>query len=506
MLLAVALAALIGLAAPGEIQDPAAPAAYEGSQAERDLDALLHSRGSEYSAARARLEANPPIAAPLAIARLAASPAPGPAERQRLLVLLGTFNRPEDLQIFAGQLKRDVASVPPSRAIQSAAPWRDLLRQSGAQAHDHLMVLVGDRELPEDVRALLLADLVAIESSEGLVAFAGMIGQGSPGLRVALRQALLRRAQASRRDRAALIAALDASLEGAAPAPRAALLGLRAALTDGDDPPFNARLTAWAEAEDAPFVVRAAALRLLAARPEDPQIHVALTRLAAAHLPAAARGVQLSEVIAWLALTAVEPAHALPLVQQFKLDAADSPRLASLAYTLAPASPSPEWLDGALNNPWPEVRAAALARVESPCASERLRRLERHAGSGEKDALCVREAIRALGRCGGPAAFVALDHLLVDADLDAARRADAARELIDHHGEKGTRRVADVMVRTAELALQGRLVDLLQTAPASDRVIEALCEIAGAEPPLRAAVSRTLHIIAPDAPPCDLSK
>ena len=495
MLLTVTLAALLVLA-PVEGADM-----YTREAASADLDVLVGSRGRDYLDARARLEAHPEVAAPLVAGRLASSPPPGPADQQRLLALLGVFGRPEDLRLFAEQLRRDVASAAPGDEVQAAAPWRDLFRNHGDASVEPLAALVADHDLPEPLRALLLGDLVAALPRSRLGEFAAMVGLGQPTLRGALRQALVRRAQASTDDRAAIVAGLDAAADAAAPAQLAALLTARALVSAGDDA-FEGRLIGLAEAAASPFVVRAAAIRLLGERAERGAVRSALVRLASAHLPPEVRAAQASELVAWLAVQALPADAAAEVIERFRLRDADSPRLAALAYERGPLPTDGRWLEEGLLHPWPEVRAAALGRVAPPCAGERARRLEKYARA-ETDALAARAAIQALGRCGGDASYAALDHLLVDADLDPLRRADAGRQMVEAHAARGAERVADVMARTVDLGLRRRLLEHLRAATAPTPAVRAsLCAAAAEERELRADVTLTLRALFP-ADPCD---
>jgi hypothetical protein len=172
------------------------------AEADADLDRLLQERGRPYLEARARLEANPSLAAPAVATRLRRVPAPTAAEERRLLALLAGMARPEDLEVFAAQLRRDVAAShqrsPGERdESRAAAPWRAILREQGAAAVPVLTALVGDRELGSDLRALVLGDLVAVTPAEQLAPLVDLVGGGALELRQALRVALARRAQSS---------------------------------------------------------------------------------------------------------------------------------------------------------------------------------------------------------------------------------------------------------------------------------------------------------------------
>ncbi len=515
--LIVALLALISAGPPGTaptrgaapMSAPVAPptsaptaSSYSEAAARADLDVLVQGRGREYLDARARLEANAAIVAPLVAARLASSPPPGPAEEQRLLALLGAFGRPEDLRVFGAQLRRDVLAAAPGAALQAADRWRALFRQQGAAAIEVLRELVADRDLPEEIRGALLGDLVAAIPREQIGEFGGMVGVGTPALRVALRQALVRRAKNSADERAAILAGLDAAATSAAPAQLAALLGARALVAaqgGGGDEAFTERLIELAEAAERPFVVRVAAIRILGERVDREVVRAALVRIAIAHLPGEVRGAQASELLAWLALEALPTDAAAELVGRFALHEAEAPRLAALAYARGELPADAGWLERALEHPWPEVRVAALGRVMAPCAGDRVRRLEREGSRADADALAAREAIRALGRCGS-SAYAALDRLLVDADLESSRRADAGRQLVASHGIRGAERVADVMARTIDLGLRRRLLEVLREVEGPTPAIHAsLCD-AAIERELRAEVTQALRALFPDTP------
>ncbi|MCA9663823.1 MAG: hypothetical protein KC486_36190, partial [Myxococcales bacterium] len=195
--LALLLVAPAASASPPEsasaaAETPAAP--YTQAEAQADIDTLLRDRGRDYLLARGRLEEHPTIAAPLVAGRLQGDGL-GPAERQRLLALLGAFGRPEDLRAFADELRRSAAAAPPGQEIPSVEPWRILLREQGAPAAEVLAELVGDRDLSEDLRALLLGDLIEILPPEALPPYVALVGTGQASLRQALRRALARRAR-----------------------------------------------------------------------------------------------------------------------------------------------------------------------------------------------------------------------------------------------------------------------------------------------------------------------
>ncbi|MCB9702735.1 MAG: hypothetical protein H6711_12640 [Myxococcales bacterium] len=489
--------------------DPSAAASepaptYGRAEADADLDTLLVARGREYLDARARLEENPVIVAPLVAARLAAtSPPLGPAERQRLIVLLGAFGRPEDLRVFADQLRREVAGASPGNELAAAEPWRILLREQGPAAATTLIELVGDRSLGEGLRAVLLADLLAILPPDRLPEFVAMVGVGQETLRQALRQGLARRARQSPGDRQGLLDAVDRAIEGAQPSQQAALLGLRASLSEGADAGFHGRLIALAEADQSPFVVRVAAIRILAGHVDAAEIQGALLRLAATHLTPTARRVQASEILGWLALRALPPALVRELATTLDLRGDDSPRLAAAAYDVAALADDGAWLAEGLAHPWPEVQVAALARVAAPCPRDVVRRLAGVAAMPEKggtdDLLVAREAIRALGRCGAGDPESALIKLLGNNRVEGQRRGEAARQLLVIGAPRGIAAVAKALETAGDPEVVRRLVDAVRAAGGAppEPVIVGLCQVAVDLPALRAPVADTLRQVAP---------
>ncbi|HEY8379141.1 MAG TPA: hypothetical protein VIK91_21760, partial [Nannocystis sp.] len=155
--------------APAEPPAPApAPApAYDAEEARADIELILTGRGRDYLDARARLERHPDVAAPLVAARLTAVPAPTVAEQRRLLALLSGIARPEDAALFADALRRDVAAAVKQSQEQgielaAAEPWRAILRAQGAAAAPALTGLVAEKTFSEELRGLLLGDLVAV--------------------------------------------------------------------------------------------------------------------------------------------------------------------------------------------------------------------------------------------------------------------------------------------------------------------------------------------------------
>ena len=122
---------------------------------------------------------------------------------------------------------------------------------------------------------------------------------------------------------------------------------------------------------------------------------------------------------------------------------------------------------------------------------------------GEAEAIVAREAIAAIGRCGGDAARAALVRLLDDGEQDPERRAEAGRQLVKHHGPRGAAAVAAASQRTPNVGLAIRLVRALQRSepPASPEVREALCAASEAAETASAA-RQAISVLMPgeDAP------
>lgn len=470
---------------PAEAAPPAAPA-YTDEQARADIDVVLNARGRDYLDARARLERSPAVAAPLVAARLSATPAPTLTEQRRLLALLSAIARPEDLALFADALRRDVAAAAKNTSerdgeLRAAEPWRDILRAQGAAAVPTLTALVAEKTFTEELRALLLGDLVAVTPAPAVPELIALVGVGAPALRQALRLAIARRALASPSERAALVQVVDAALAASEPARKAGLILLRAALGDAADAAFTQLAAAIAEDESAAFVARVAAVRVLVARRSDPAAQASLEKIAAAHLTPDRRAQQASEILGSAALSGLEPARAAALVDRLQLTAADAPRIAAIAWTHASLPAGAAWIDASQQHAWPEVRSAALVRVDGPCdraVVQRLRDATDVAGArNEPDPAVAREAIAALGRCGTAEAQAVLEAIVADKTQGVDRRAEAARQLVDRHGQVGADVVAAALRAEAEPGAALRLVRALQRIDgnASPAVREALC-------------------------------
>ena len=498
---------------PAEPEPEPEPAPYGVEQAQADIELVLTSRDRDYLEARARLEQRPELAAPQVAARLVAVPAPNAAEQRRLLALLSGIARPEDIGLFADAMRRDVAAAAASQEqgieLAAAEPWREILRAQGPAAAAALTGLVAEKNFTEELRGLLLGDLVSVTAVDRLAELIDLVGLGAPALRAALRQAIVRRARGTPGERALLLRVVDAALDGDQAARLPGLVLLRAALADAGDAASTRRAAGLAEDDGASFAARVAAIRVLVARRGDPTSQAVLERLVARHLPPERRSDQRSEILGAIALTGLDAPRAAALVERLQLTRAEAPRIASAAFGVARLAADGAWLDDSQRHPWPEVRAAALARIEGPCEAAVLGRLrDATAAEAEPDATVAREVIAALGRCGGPTAFAALQAVVVDANQSVDRRAEAARQLVDRHGTAGADVVAAVLRSTDDLAVALRLVRALQrlttprpeaAAPAepSAAVREALCG-AVQRPELAVATRRAIRSLFPE--------
>jgi hypothetical protein len=447
---------------------------YGADAARRDADTILRERGPAYTQARARLEAHPTQAAAALSAQLG-EPL-GPAERERVLSILAGFRDPALVPTFADALRRARLAGGPME------PWRNLLLDQGAAAAGAFAALVADTELGTADRALFLDDLVQVTPGPELGSLATSLASGSSTLRGHLRRALARRARSSPEDAHVLHAALAELFAGGTASEQAAAIQMRAAMTDRTDP-AEPQLRAWlveaAIDEAGAFVVRVAALRALADRPGEDR-DAALSPMVRRHLAPAARGAQASEILGWLALSAMDPVAAAPAVAELDLWRADAPRLATLAFQVA-TPPGGEWLADSGRHPWPQVRAAALDRVQTPCSDAVVGHLARTAGplsrGGDGDAAVSRAAVAALGRCGDQRARARLLALLEEDGIGVEQRGAVARALVEHGGGEGTLAVARALGQAAVPALAERLAGALaRTLHPSPPVHRALCE------------------------------
>ncbi|MEM6292973.1 MAG: hypothetical protein AAGA54_16985, partial [Myxococcota bacterium] len=448
--LALALAPAASDPAPAS---PAAPApAYEGD-VEADIDVILTDSSKAYLQARARLEAHPAAAAPALLARLQAVPAPGPSERRRLMGVLAQMRRPEDLELFAAELRRTVVNADRgTNVLEVADPWRNLLLEQGPAAAPAVQTLVGDTALPVEVRAQLLRDLVRLKPAAQTGQLVVLVGRGQDELERGLRRALVDRARKEASVRTAVVAATDAALDAALASPPdeteaarlPALLRFRARVAQGDEASVAQRLELAANDADARFGVRVAALRGLGLL-DAPAAVAALQAIATAQLDPSRRDTQRGELLGWLAIDNLPEAEATRLSSELRLIESDAPRLAVLGYTYAPRDGAQTWLSAAMDNPWPQVRQAAFERVQAPCTADEVDVLATRGSAtgegGDTDRAAARASVAALGRCGGPVAMRRLKAILTDANGDMELRAEAARRLAKHGGPDGAKAV-----------------------------------------------------------------
>jgi hypothetical protein len=468
---------------------------YTIEQASADVETILVDRGKAYLDARARLEEHPALAAQAVVARLEAVPAPGPEKRDRLLNVLAALKQPEHIAMFGQQLR---AAMIQERPVEL---WMQLLRRQGAAATPVLVELVGDRELSNEQRGVLLELLVELTARDKLGELMAMVGRGSSELQATLRRAVIRRARANAEDGQSIAAGIDEDLDTDATDESrfAQLLILRAACCELDAG-FSGRLETLAADSDAAFQVRVAAIDGLGRHGLG---HDVLTAVIHEQGKAALQGSQAGEILLSLALEALPTDAAASLAKELALTHAEAPRLAELGYRLVPLSPDHSWLESSQSHAWPDVRRAALARVaeSGKCEKQTVRSLARIAGpisgGGDEDSRVGRAAVGALGRCGDALAFKTLRELLDDTAIDITQRAEAARQLAEHDPSG-----ADYV---AELLLDGRFPDLarelalaLGHAPEpSELVRDALCRTARANPMIAATAHESLARVFP---------
>lgn len=465
----------------GLTSEPATPPPVDdyAEQAPLDVETLLADSSKAYLHARARLEEHPELAAEAILDRLAAVPPPTSTDRKRLLDVLAVLGLPDHVELFAEELRRSIQRADghqdESKAIKQ---WLPLLVEQGAAAVAPLTALVADQELSTGTRAIMLDALVDVTPTTDVASLVTLVGRGAVPLRQQLQRSLKRRASRDEAVRVALVQATDDALVQADPPRMPALVKLRGALS-GDDEGFTAVLIGWAEDEASPFALRVVALRALGER-SSPATHDALARVATRALAPAQRGTQRGELLAWLSLSGLPAEKARPLVEQHHLVDHDAPRLAELGYAHAGLPPDGSWLPTALDNPWPQVRQAALARVDGPCApaSEKLLEQRAHLAGrkSEDDRAVARSAIQALGRCG---AGDRLEALLADADLDIELRSEAARQLARRGDDASIAAIADALASSPDRGFARRLASALRHMPGPTAAGDALlCEVA----------------------------
>jgi hypothetical protein len=479
-------------------------------QAALDAETVLTDNGMAYLEARARLVEHPKAATEALLDRLAVVPAPGPAQRKRILDVLAQLGRPELVPMFAAELRRAIAQAPSHRsAMEALERWRPLLFAQGEAALSAIQALVGDRDLPMQVRAHLLDDWVEITATADLGELIVLVGRGQVELRQQLHRALNRRATRDSAARDIMLRGTDEAIDAAAADPEeasrfAALLQLRASLSGEVDRSFIARLRELGEDDSAAFATRVAAVRGLAYFDHD-NARAALTQVARAelrHLDS-----QAGEVLAWLALDNLPDAVAGQLAAEHELLDDDRPRLATVAFRVAPLA-NESWLETSLANPWPQVRQAALGRVHGPCGRKNVALLRDTAGprprGGDDDRRVARAAVQALGRCTPQEARGALERLMNREEVDTEQRIEAARQLVRHGGPDGVDAVAKALAGDPPRNLARRFAATLRFAPApTPAATQALCARLGEANEVSRVARQSLTTLHPDGAYCN---
>lgn len=493
---------------PGETE-PATPPGYDANRARDDLRLLLEDTGRLYLDARARLTANPTVAAPVLAARLDASPALLPPQKQRILHVLAGFKHPGLTDRFAAELRRLAASDwNDFDAMETATrPWRALLRARGADAGPAFAKLVGDTELSTEFRAMALEDLVEVTAAADLGSLVSQGGAGDVELQRALRAALVKRARDDAATHAALVGLADQAIASGDPSRTPWVITLRGRLDRGVDPAFTATCAALAADGAARFPTRVAAIRVLAARSEDPAARKALAETADTQLAPTNRTQQTSEILGWLALRALPAPEAKAIADRHQLLGASAPRLLAQAYRVASLPADDGWLKSSLDNPWPQVRVAAFARVPAGCSDGTVRLVARAGGNpqdnGDPEPVAARAALAALGTCGTAPATKALRSILGDAEAPEDRRAEAARQLVRKGQPSDADYVAGFLRDDESPGLRRALAAALGDATPSDPVVAGLCRaIAAGGPPGRTARDSLRTLVPGDAPAC----
>ncbi len=472
-------------------------------QAPLDVDTILADSSKAYLEARARLEEHPEAAAEAILDRLTTVPPPTSTDRKRLLDVLAALGLPDHVELFATELRRAVLRTDSFQdQTKALKQWLPLLVDQRELARPALTKLVADQKLPVSARAAVLDALVEVTPAADVAELVPLVGRGTRTLRQQLYRSLKRRASRDAPARAALLTATDAALSDAEPSRLPALLRLRGAVSGDDDESFAGTVGALAGDDASPFPVRVAALRALGGL-ESTAAHGFLSEIAAQALEQ--RATQRGELLAWLALQGLPPEQAQPLVTKHRLVDEGSPRLATLGFAHAPLSSDQTWLPSALDNPWPQVRQAAMARVAGPCTSgtEKLLEQKGHLAGrkSEDDRAVARSAIQALGRCSaGPR----LEKLIDDEDLDMELRSEAGRQLARLGDDRSIQAIGGVLLRAPERGLARRLASALRHMPqptaAGD---ELLCEVATRSDEAGHAARESLRTLHGDLSACD---
>jgi hypothetical protein len=392
--------------------------------------------------------------------------------------VLAELDQPEHIDMFADELRRAVLRADPQKVDIVADQWRSLLRDQGPAAAKALQRLIGEREIPIHIRSRLLEDLVEVipDAEQGKLVV--LVGRGHRDLQSQLRRSMARRAQSRPAARVSIVEATQRALEGALATPPRAnarerlapLVAFRAAVDPDPGSDFIPWLIELAQDERVPFGARVAAIRGLSELQSD-TARAALVKLANVQLRDEVRRTQAGEILGWQVLLSLPAETAGALAAKARLLDDPAPRLASVAYAVAPLSADQAWLEASQRHAWPQVRQAALDRVRGPCQDKtidvlaKINRPTRRAATGDRDRVVARAAVHALGRCGDTAAQRALVDLLTESRTDFELRAEAARQLVRHFAAAGSDTVAGVLGGEPSGALARRLATALRYAP-----------------------------------------
>jgi hypothetical protein len=502
--LALAFAAAIhGPAAPvgPAVAAPTDPAPSAGEQSALDVHALLGEDTKAYLAARARLGEHPVEAAEAILDRLAVIPAPTDSDKKRLLDVLAELGGSEHVQLFIDELRRGLKAADTTEARDEVLErWLPLLRAQGDAARAPLTALVGDRELPLSVRGRLLETVVETSEAQSVAALVVLIGRGHRALRETLVRALARRAKPDPATRQRLLTRIDAEIEQETDPKRApSLLWARTTLTTDPDPAFVGKLAGLATDDDAHFGVRVAAVRGLA-RDASPPALEALEALADAQLQTTRRQTQAGEILAWLSLQGLPAERTASLSRTHALREADAPRLAALAWSVGDVAADQAWLPRSQLSPWPQVRQAALDRVDGQCTPGTNAFLGKRATKGtEPEPAVARATVTAIGRCGD---WDTLTRLMNDDDVHFEQRTEAARQLAKRGGARGADAVAAAIAKGPDRRMARRLTAALRHVPtATPAVVRALCRTAQREDEV--GTEATQSLLALDVDPAE---
>jgi hypothetical protein len=214
------------------------------------------------------------------------------------------------------------------------------------------------------------------------------------------------------------------------------------------------------------------------------------------------RRTQVGEILGWIALRSIDDAKAAALAQELALLDDDAPRLASAGWAVVRLPKGHAWLARGVANPWPQVRQAALERVEGPCDRSPVGALAKLGGpssDGDADRRVARAAIVALGKCGGDTSMTALARLLDNSRADIELRAEAGRQLAKRGGTWGANKLAGALTKESDARLARRLASALKfVKPVTPEVDRVLCDSVDEGNGVGAAAVTSLKALHPD--------